>query len=188
MENCKQIQELIFDSVDGLATTEQRKAVEEHLQKCNSCLQLYEGVAAVKAALKQLTPLKTSPDFETVLRTRISMERSLSRKGVLQWPARGSVLTFAGAAAITMAILFVNFSGHEPLTQSPPPAVSSYSTTPNPANSTFAKQPYTQATHVKFPIDIIDSKSGTPIEYDTQRSPKPDSLQNMYLENVNLEF
>jgi len=193
MLNCKQFQDAIFDNLDGLTDSETRKEVERHIQGCSECLQFFQGAQTIKQSLHHLPQAKTSADFETILRSRISLERSLSRKGVLSWPLRGPAYAFAGATALIVALLY--FSSNDALTQRQPQAIpNAYSAYPS--QSQIPKTNYQaftqQSRKVNYPMDVLDlPRHGTALE--SRNSPQStypdtDSLRKVRYENVNWEF
>ncbi len=192
MENCNQFQALIYDSIDGLLPNEKRKEVENHIQGCCECSQIYQGVKFVKQSLRALTPIKTSPDFETVLRTRISMERSLSRKGFLYWPVGRPIFAAAGVVVLVLAFFFINSSNNRLLTANQPPIPSNtYGQNARQTNQPYSN--YSQTTQqVNYPMDVLElPRNGTAIESDSksrQSTMHPDSLRSPEYENVNFEF
>lgn len=108
MTNCNQFKEAILDYVDGLMTPEQKKMVTKHLDECSHCRDFYDETKHLRSQLKQLKPIRISSDFETVLRTRISMEKSLSRRGIATWPVKLPLYVAAGALIFMAALLFYN--------------------------------------------------------------------------------
>lgn len=108
MESCERFESLIFDNVDGVVQGTQKKALVDHLNQCPACLSLSEDLKAAKLQLNSLKRLRTSQDFETVLRTRISMERSLSRRGAFQWPMKIPAYVAAGALVVVALLVVFN--------------------------------------------------------------------------------
>lgn len=75
MKNCERFTELFSDyAEDGLSSAEKRE-LDVHLQQCSECRSAAAGVVNLRTSLRQMPGLTTSPDFETILRTRIKMER-----------------------------------------------------------------------------------------------------------------
>jgi len=196
MENCNQFQALIYDSIDGLLPTEKRKDIENHIQGCRECSQIYQGVKSVKQSLRALTPIKTSPDFETVLRTRISMERSLNRKSFLYWPVGRPIFAAAAVGVLVLAFFFINSSNNKLLTPNLQPVIPSNTFSTYGQNVRQTNQPYSnysQTTQqVNYPMDVLElPRNGTAIESDSksrQSTMHPDSLRSPEYENVNFEF
>ncbi|MFQ5603193.1 MAG: anti-sigma factor [bacterium] len=113
MKICNWLEDKVFDYVDGLLPNDKKKELENHFKNCPDCRNSYQGVKSVRVQLKKLSPLKTSPDFETVLRTRIKMEKSLKRRGTETWPVRIPLYAATGAL-IALAAFFVLNNSNRP--------------------------------------------------------------------------
>jgi len=161
MPECKSFQEKIFDYVDGLLPTGDRKDVVRHLEECLDCSEIYENVTKVRWQLRNLNSIKVSPDFETVLRTRISMERSLSRRSFLNRPIRIPVYAATGALAFLAAFFILNLSDKQLNNNSVPLNVlssvpsSQFSTN----QTTLSRQSIPQ--QINYPMDRLDISGGT---------------------------
>ncbi len=103
MKICKWFEDKVYDYVDGLLPGERKKEVEIHFKECSSCLSAFNDIMNIRVQLRHLHSFKTSPDFETVLRTRISMERSLKRSRNLNWPVRIPIFAATGAFVVFAA-------------------------------------------------------------------------------------
>lgn len=183
----------INDYVDGSLQGLQKKEVEKHLGGCSRCRRVCEDLKEVKARLKSLRKLKTSPDFVTVLRTRISMERSLSRRGFGNWQIRIPVYLTAGVAVILVTAFLFNplkNSFITDVTNVPSNSFSSELTNSNPSiapKQVFQDQPDA----VNYPWDVVNPKGFRSSSERTERPPttNPDSLRNSYkIHTVELEF
>ncbi len=103
MKSCKQFEEVIFDHVDNLVSGEKRKELDQHLGQCPPCQEMFKNAKEVSIRLHNLNRIKTSSDFETVLRTRITMERSLNRGVFINWPMRLPTYAISGVLVILIA-------------------------------------------------------------------------------------
>jgi len=74
MLSCDKFASLITDYLDGHLSPEKRVTFEEHLFACRNCSLTFQRVKILKARLRQLTPVQTSPAFEIVLRSRLRRE------------------------------------------------------------------------------------------------------------------
>lgn len=161
MPECKSFEEKIFDYVDGLLPTEARKDVVRHLEECLDCSEIYEGVTKVRWQLRNLNSIKVSPDFETVLRTRISMERSLSRRSFLNRPIRIPVYAATGALAFLAAFFILNLSDKQLNNNSAPlnvsSSVSSSQFSTNQTKLSLQRTPQ----KINYPMDRLDISGGT---------------------------
>ena len=195
MPECKSFQEKMFDYVDGLLPTGARKDVVRHLEECLDCSEIYEGVTKVRWQLRNLNSIKVSPDFETVLRTRISMERSLSRRSFLNRPIRIPVYAATGALAFLAAFFILNLSDKQLNNNSAPLNVSSsvpssqFSTN----QTTLSRQSIPQK--INYPMDRLDISGGTSISSNSlerQTSALTDSVTEIVPERriqpVGVEF
>lgn len=186
MKDCKRFEEKILDYLEDLLPIGQRKDIEKHIQNCTSCSNTSKDIKKVRALLRDLEPIKTSDDFETVLRTRISMERSLSRRGIINWPIRIPLYAAAGALVVIAAFFILNSTNrYFPAGSSDETSnlVPSYTTNPNLSKDTstnFQNLPE----KINYPMDWVDlSGRGVPIrsqEIDRFSSTRTDSVQDSY--------
>ena len=168
MANCNQFENEIFDYIDGLLPTDSRKIVDKHLTDCSDCSDLLNNLQGLKHQLKNLKPHKTSPDFDTVLMTRIRMERSLKKNWTFASPFRIPVYAATGALALLAAFFMFNSSNNN-FTNSnsanlvpTPPFTSSQSNINNIRRTTKAVQK-----RVKFPMEKFNLSGGTAINSNT---------------------
>lgn len=161
MPECKSFQESIFDYIDGLLPTGAKKGVVKHLEECLDCSEIYENVTKVRWQLRNLNSIKVSPDFETVLRTRISMERSLRRRNFFNRPIRIPVYAATGALAFLAAFFILNISDRQSNNNSAPlkvpPSFSSSQFSPNQAKLGSQSTPQ----RINYPMDRLDISGGT---------------------------
>ena len=74
MSNCHQVVRQLTDYLDGALTETEKQNIEQHLQVCSDCHEKYKRVKFLTQTLPRLPKYKTSPYFETVLRSRIRSE------------------------------------------------------------------------------------------------------------------
>jgi len=195
MPECKSFQEQIFDYIDGLLPTGARKDVVRHLEECLDCSEIYENVTKVRWQLRNLNSIKVSPDFETVLRTRISMERSLSRRNFFNRPIRIPVYAATGALAFLAAFFILNLSDKKlnnnsvPLNVPPSFSSSQFSTNQTKPGSQNTPQ------KINYPMDRLNMSGGTSISssnLERQTSVLADSVRGVVPERriqpVGVEF
>lgn len=108
MECCKGFEEKIFDYVDDLVPAPKRKEIENHLNECSPCSQVVKQTKSLRHQLRSLPTHQTSDDFQTVLRTRIRLERSISRQGILSRPIRIPMYAATGIAIAIVAFFMLN--------------------------------------------------------------------------------
>lgn len=167
MPECKNFQEDIFDYIDGLLPTGSKKGVAKHLEECLDCSEICENITKVREQLRNLISIKVSPDFETVLRTRISMERSLRRRNFLNRPIRIPVYAATGALAFLAIFFILNLSDKQSNNDSAhlkaPPSFSSAQFSPNQAKPGSQGAPQ----KINYPMDRLNISGGTPISSNT---------------------
>ncbi|NUO84445.1 zf-HC2 domain-containing protein [candidate division KSB1 bacterium] len=110
MNTCESFAESFSDYVENTVHPEQRQMLDAHLSRCPSCQDTVTRLSHLRTHLRTLPAVKTSPDFETILRTRIMLERRKSHAlafapQVVRWP-RVTVYALAGLIAVlTMGVL-----------------------------------------------------------------------------------
>ncbi|MFQ5864904.1 MAG: anti-sigma factor family protein [bacterium] len=186
MKDCKRFEEKILEYAEGLLPIAQKKEIERHVENCFSCLNALKDLRSVRSLLRGLKPLKTSDDFETVLRTRISMERSLSRRGIINRPIRIPLYAAVGALVVIAAFFVLNSTNkYFPTMGSNEPAnsVPSYL-----ANPTLSRDSSTNSQNIpekiNYPMDWVNL-SGRGISISSQETDKlsaarSDSVQDSY--------
>ena len=108
MNKCKQVKHIISDYLENQLNPDQKELIENHLAECNHCAIALEGIKNLKNTLKTIRKIKTSPDFDTVLRTRIKIESGIGRrlhKIVWTWPARIPIYGMSVALIVIAAVL-----------------------------------------------------------------------------------
>lgn len=136
MKNCERFTDLLSDYAEnGLASAEKRE-LDVHLQQCSECRSAADGVVNLRYSLRQMPGLKTSPDFETILRTRIKMERRTHAAPMWNWrylaPRQVATLSVTAVAAFScLFYLWPRFFRASLPPASPAIAVSQMQTVPN---------------------------------------------------------
>ncbi len=169
MTNWEQLEQSICDYVDGLLSAEARKEVEQRLDQDADAKELYTQLKALRNGLRSLPAIKTSPDFDTVLRTRIQMEKSFSRGGFLSGNVRIPAFVAVGAVVVVAVLLWGTISGPGSFQN----RLNSTQFTGAPVQSAGTNIPVSSigATHaVKYPIDVLRmARRGTLIDSRSQR-------------------
>lgn len=167
MAKCEKFTEKIFDYVDSLIPADKRKEVQGHLEECPECRSVFDDAQAARKQLHSLKRVKTSPDFDTVLRARIRMEKSLTRWGRLDWPLRLPIYAVAGSlAVITAFFILSDFENNSRANFNNPQVISQpYTQASSNALSNVSAAPREQ---VVFPMDKISPLlgKGTPLNSD----------------------
>ena len=159
MTDSERMQEEVYDYLDGLLSDQNRKAVQQKIENDPEYRSFYEDAIAVRNNLRHLRKLKTSDDFDTVLRARIKMERSLSRqRGFLGLPR---MLPAYGAVAAVIALAF--FMAPRLDEQPTPPTLSQESqSTQTPDSEQLPPLTQQPARNVNFPMDEVQKASANP--------------------------
>ncbi len=196
MVHCEKFLVKIFDYVDNLIPSDKKREVESHVKECLSCRGIFDDAKALRQQLRGLRALKTSPDFETVLRARIRMEKSLSRRGVFNWPFRLPVYAVAGSlAVITAFFIFTNSQTIFRSNSNRSPFISQ-TINENPAAGNGANLGSTVRERVRYPMDKVPLTigRGTRLDSDELRRSaalRPDSAranQPLPVQVVEFEF
>lgn len=83
MKKCKWFEKFFSDYIEGQLDSKTLLELEQHLQDCPRCVEIIQRMKKISTRLQAMEPLKTSSDFETVLRTRIRVEMGLRRNLIL---------------------------------------------------------------------------------------------------------
>jgi hypothetical protein len=193
MVHCEKFLEKIFDYVDNLIPSDKKREVENHVKECLNCRGIFDDAKAIRQRLRGLRVLKTSPDFETVLRARIRMERSLSRRGIFDWPSRLPVYAVAGSLAVITAFFIFTNSQNSNSNRTP---FISQTINENHAAGNSANLGPTVRERVRYPMDNVPLTigRGTRLDSDELRRSatlRPDSAranQPLPVQAVEFEF
>lgn len=169
MTNWEKFRDDIYDYVDGLLPLDEKKRIDKQLEDDEQARQFFDEVKALRTQLRGLSAVRTSGDFDTVLRTRIRMERSIGRRG---WLFGGAVplpaMLTAGAVVLLAAVLLFGpqsgpFSGESTVANS---VLSGY-----PVSSGFGNGS-SGATSVRYvPAEPISVSRGVAIDRISQAAP-----------------
>jgi len=107
MINCKEFQSFISEYIDGEISESLKSEIKAHLETCAHCSLILKNTLSLKNYLRNLKKVKTSQDFEVVLRQRLqkeitNMEAGKERKflPVPSLPLKPAIGTFLGVVAI----------------------------------------------------------------------------------------
>jgi len=109
MSDWLQKRDEICDYVDGLLSPEKRKDLDNLINQEPEAREFYEEIKKIRSSLSSLKSIKATDDFDTVLRTRIRLENSISRRGFMasfNFPVAIATVT----AALLAIFLFSEFS------------------------------------------------------------------------------
>jgi len=146
MNSCQKLSELYSDYVERSLHEEVRHEVEIHLKACPPCQQTVDRLGKLRHNLKSLPQLKTSPDFETVLRTRMRLERHRVRPWSFSLPfVPARTLGFAMVLFLAGASVFTYWRLTSQVPTAAQPTSSSFTAlgqTANPASASLQPTPY----------------------------------------------
>jgi hypothetical protein len=80
MDNCQRFKLLISDYIEGGLAQQHKQQMEYHFKECLKCAKTTQQLRNLLNELKELPKVAVSPDFETILRARISVESALARR------------------------------------------------------------------------------------------------------------
>ncbi|MCD4664008.1 MAG: zf-HC2 domain-containing protein [Bacteroidales bacterium] len=118
MKNCHQFEELISGYVEGELDHKSNLLMEQHVRECQACSRKVKNVEALCNNLRELPELSVSPDFENILRARISIEnkqrRRLSESLFFPWQVRVPVYGISFALILlAFALVFPRVSNQK---------------------------------------------------------------------------
>lgn len=80
MNGCNQVQAGLTDYLDGRLTGREMQEMDAHLQGCRECVQEWESLRDLGAALAALGPVQEPADLPLRIRVAVSQERARSRR------------------------------------------------------------------------------------------------------------
>ncbi len=107
MDSCQRFKEMVSDYIEGGLDQKDQLLMEQHLKDCLGCERSVNRVKNLIHDLRSLPQITVSPDFETILRARISLESSLERRRRERWFALGQFRLPAYGFAALIIILVV---------------------------------------------------------------------------------
>ncbi|WP_406676639.1 anti-sigma factor family protein [Moorella sp. ACPs] len=112
--NCSHYRELLSSYLDDVLTATQRRDVEKHLRRCNSCREELEALRQTVNLLRAWSEeeLELPAGFEERLRSRLEAACRPWYRRLPQW------LSLAAAAAVTVVVAIAGSAGYFPF---PPP-------------------------------------------------------------------
>ena len=115
MDSCQRFKEMVSDYIEGGLSQQNKELMDKHLRDCLRCKGAIKQLKNLLQNLKELPKISVSPDFETILRARISMESGLARRrggsflslGQMKIPAYAlSAVTIVALALFASLLLF----------------------------------------------------------------------------------
>lgn len=80
MDNCQRFKEMVSDYIEGGLAQQNNQQMEYHFKECLKCSKTTQQLRNLLRELQGLPKVTVSPDFETILRARISIESGLARR------------------------------------------------------------------------------------------------------------
>ncbi|NIA29883.1 MAG: hypothetical protein GWP06_08245 [Actinobacteria bacterium] len=106
MTDCYKFEKRLSDFLEESLSTNEKESFERHLGKCAKCRKKSEQVQVLRNTLSALPRHKTSPSFDTVLRSNIRRE-IINNGSVFRFPKINFVWqlpVFAAAAILFIAV------------------------------------------------------------------------------------
>jgi hypothetical protein len=131
MKSCERYSELLSDYIENSLESDKKMELEAHLEQCSECRFAAGGVVNLRRTLHELPAFRTSPDFETILRARIKLDRRTSMMPLWGAGYGGSMRTAAYAAAVVLLAVSVFYLWQRQTTKSiasPPSAIAVFPT------------------------------------------------------------
>jgi hypothetical protein len=114
MTESEKMQEEVYDYLDGLLSDQNRKMIEQKLASEPSYRSFLEDAKVLRRNLKHLPRLRTSEDFDTILRARIKIEKSLSRRRGFRYLPRFMPAYVTAAALLALAMFLLPSFDQQP--------------------------------------------------------------------------
>jgi len=109
MDSCKRFKYLFSEYIENTLDKSQAELVKSHLSKCPECLGIIKRLKRLKSVFPVLKTIGVSPDFHTILRTRIRIETSMERRSILEriFDGQVSIPAYAASFAVILLIAFL---------------------------------------------------------------------------------
>lgn len=138
--DCREAKELLSALLDGEASAEETRRVEEHLAGCAGCKAVERRMRALDGAIVR-TGTEISPDFRERLFSRMEAEELLpKRRSLFAFSFRWAVLPLVAAAALGLFFLMPKEAPQGPVAPAPrvagiPPEATPSSPAPLPGSA-----------------------------------------------------
>jgi hypothetical protein len=108
MKNCERFTELFSDYAENTLASAEKRELDVHLEQCSECRSAAEGVVSLRRHFRRLSTIQASPDFETILRARIKLDRRAQAAPIwnLRYLAPQRLAAYSAAAVVVMICLF----------------------------------------------------------------------------------
>lgn len=107
MKSCERFSALLSDYAENAMAPVEKSDIAAHLNECVECRSAVEGVVNLRRSLRRLPAVQASPDFETILRTRIKLDRRASAPiWGLRYASPRRLATYSAAFALAVLCVF----------------------------------------------------------------------------------
>ncbi len=108
MKNCERFTELLSDYAENTLASAEKRELDVHLEQCSECRSAADGVVSLRRNFRRLSTIQASPDFETILRTRIKLDRRAQIAPIwnLRYLAPQRLAAYSAAAVVVMSCVF----------------------------------------------------------------------------------
>jgi anti-sigma factor RsiW len=108
MNSCERFFELLSDYAENSLASVEKRELDVHLKQCSECRTAAEGMTNLRRNLSRLSTIHASPDFETILRTRIKLDRRVNVLPLwnMRYAGPRRLATYSAAAVIAVAGVF----------------------------------------------------------------------------------
>lgn len=110
-DSCQRFKAMVSDYIEGELDHQNQVEMEKHLRDCLGCKNKISQLKQLIQNLKKLPRIAVSPDFETILRARISRENRLAKRRNNGWLPVGQfrLPAYVFAAAVLILALSAVF-------------------------------------------------------------------------------
>jgi len=123
MDSCQRFKEMVSDYIEGGLSQQSKVLMDKHLRDCLRCKGAIKQLKSLIHTVRELPRIKVSPDFETVLKARISMENGLARRrrarllplGQIKFPAYAFSAVMIVVALVASLLLIKPETNEAPL-------------------------------------------------------------------------
>lgn len=99
--NCKKIQNLLSDYIEGLVSEAEKKEIQQHLEVCDRCNLEYQKIEKIIKILRSL-PEKNAPDYFSEKVIQKITEKQKKRPKLALWLGRIALAEIAGLILIVV--------------------------------------------------------------------------------------
>jgi len=113
---CRDIEKKFSAYLEGIASSEEKEGVEDHLSSCQSCRKAFKELKRTVALVRDLDPVESPPWFTQKIMSRVRVQQE-SKKSILQrlfYPLQIKVPLEAFATVLIVVAAFYLFKAIEP--------------------------------------------------------------------------